>query len=182
MRCTFPYLHAVTDMGARALPAWLRPPHGYVVYEPVIGCLLAIPWAWLAPVSAVAGIRRAWALARGRGDADAAAVAVTWLAVATSLAAVASFIVPLTLFWATMRFLGDMTPALTLAGTLGWWLCWARFRERASRRRLVVSAAVVLALATVAVGVALGFAGQYQHFREHNPALLDRLEKRLSFC
>jgi fucose permease len=48
--------------------------------------------------------------------------------------------------------------------------------------RLVTSAAVVLALATVAVGVALGFAGQYQHFREHNPALLDRLEKRLSFC
>ena len=89
---------------------------------------------------------------------------------------------PLTLFWATMRFLGDMTPALTLAGTLGWWLCWARFRERASRRRLVASAAVVLALATVAVGVALGFAGQYKHFRQHNPALLDRLEKRLSFC
>ena len=24
LRCTFPYLHAVTDMGARALPAWLR--------------------------------------------------------------------------------------------------------------------------------------------------------------
>lgn len=182
MRCTFPYLHAVTDMGARALPAWLRPPHGYIVYEPVIGCLLAIPWAWLAPVSAVAGIRRGWALARGRGDSDAAAVAVTWLAVATSLAAVASFVVPLTLFWATMRFLGDMTPALTLVGTLGWWLCWARFRESASRRRLVVSAAVVLALATVGVGVALGFTGQYGHFREHNPALLDRLENRLSFC
>jgi len=182
VRCTFPFLSAITDMGARALPAWLRQPPGYIVYEPVIGCLLAIPWAWLAPVSAVAGIRRAWALARGRGDTDAAAVAVTWLAVATSLAAIASFIVPLTLFWATMRFLGDMTPALTLAGTLGWWLSWARFRERASRRRLVTSAAVVLALATVAVGVALGFAGQYQHFREHNPALLDRLEKRLSFC
>ena len=63
-----------------------------------------------------------------------------------------------------------------------WWLCWARFREHASRRRLVASAAVTLALATVAVGVALGFAGQYKHFREHNPALLDRLEKRLSFC
>jgi len=182
VECTFPFLHAATDMGARALPAWLRPSHGYVVFEPVVGCLLAIPWAWLAPVAAVAGLRRAWALARGRGDADAGAVGVTWLAVATTLAAVASFIVPLTLFWATMRFLGDMTPALTLAGTLGWWLCWARFREQTSRRRLLTSAAVVLALATVAVGVALGFEGQYRHFRQHNPVLLDRLEKRLSFC
>jgi hypothetical protein len=41
---------------------------------------------------------------------------------------------------------------------------------------------VVLALATVAAGAAHGFEGQYKHFREHNPALLDRLEKALSFC
>jgi hypothetical protein len=72
-------------MGAAAFPRWIHPRDGYVVYEPVVGCLLAIPWAWLAP-------------------------------------------------------------------------------------------------ATVAAGVALGFEGQYQHFRQHNPALLDRLEKALSFC
>ena len=89
---------------------------------------------------------------------------------------------PLTLFWATMRFLGDATPALTLAGTVGWWLWHSRVRERPSARRLVTAAAVVLALATVGAGVALGFEGQYGHFRQHNPALLDRLEKALSFC
>jgi hypothetical protein len=40
----------------------------------------------------------------------------------------------------------------------------------------------VLALVTVGAGAALGFAGQLGHFRQHNPALLDRLEKALSFC
>ena len=55
-------------------------------------------------------------------------------------------------------------------------------RDRPAPRRLIASGAVVLALATVAVGVALGFEGQYRHFRLHNPALLDRLEKHASFC
>jgi hypothetical protein len=107
---------------------------------------------------------------------------LTWVTVATTVAAAGGFLVPLTLFWATMRFLGDATPALTLAGTVGWWLWHTRVREQPSRRRWVTAAAVVLALSTVGAGVALGFEGQYRHFRQHNPALLDRLEKALSFC
>jgi hypothetical protein len=133
-------------------------------------------------VTAVAGARRLWAMGRGRAAADVQAIGITWAAVATTAAAVGSFLVPLSLFWATMRFLGDAAPALTLAGTLGWWLCHERFRERPAPRRLIASAAVVLALATVGVGAALGFEGQYRHFRQHNPALLDRLEKHASFC
>jgi hypothetical protein len=194
LRCTFPYLFSIPDMGARALPGWLHTAGGYIVYEPVVGWLLAVPWAWLAPATALFGARRLVAL-RGR-NADGGAsgvgpdvarevaldVSLTWLAAATAIAAAGTFLVPLTLFWATMRFLGDATPALTLAGTLGWWLWHSRVRERPSARRLVTAAAVVLALATVGAGVALGFAGQYGHFRQHNPALLDRLEKALSFC
>ena len=184
--CAFPYLHAVTDMGARALPGWLPRPDGYIMFEPVIGCLLALPWAWVAPVTAVAGVRRAWGLARGGREADGGpgspAVALTWLAAATTLAAAGGFIVPLSLFWATMRFLGDAAPVLTLAGTVGWWLCYARVHERPAARRLVLAAALVVGLATVAAGAALGFDGQYGHFRQHNPGLLERLEKALPFC
>jgi hypothetical protein len=69
-----------------------------------------------------------------------------------------------------------------LLGTLGWWLLHARFQERPAPRRAIATGAVLLALATVLIGVALGFSGQYQHFRQHNPALMDRLEKRLSRC
>jgi hypothetical protein len=179
VRCTFPYLFSIPDMGRRALPAWLSPANGYIIYEPVVGCLLALPWAWLAPVTAVLGARRL-SLAR-RGDASPD-LALTWLLVATTLAAAGSFLVPLNLFWATMRFLGDAAPALTLAATCAWWLWYGRLRERPSRRRLVVAAAVVLGLATIAAGLALGFEGQYRHFHQHNPALLDHLEKALSFC
>jgi hypothetical protein len=185
LRCSFPFLHGITDMGAVAFPGWLRPAAGYIVYEPVVGCLNAIPWAWIAPVTAVAAARRLWARARGRGPADGAGdpgVALAWAAAATTIAAVASFLVPLSLFWATMRFLGDATPALTLAGALGWWLCHTRARERPWLRRTIVACAVVAVVATVTVGVALGFEGQYGHFRLHNPGLLDRLERGLSFC
>jgi len=182
LRCAFPYLHAVTDMGARAVPSWLRARDGYIVYEPVVGCLLALPWAWLAPATAVAGVRRLWAFGRGRGAADPPAIALTWAAAATTAAAVGSFLVPLALFWATMRFLGDAAPALTLAGTLGWWLWFDRLRERAGPRRLVTAGALVLGLATIAMGAALGFEGQYGHFRQHNPALFDRLGRHASLC
>ena len=184
LRCTFPYLFSIADMGAVALPRWMRKPDGYIIYEPVIGGLLAIPWAWLAPVTAVLGVRRLAAFARrgAEGEPAGRALALTWLTAATSIAAVGSFLVPLTLFWATMRFLGDATPALTLAGTVGWWIWHSRVREQPAQRRLVTAAAVVLALVTVGAGIALGFEGQYGHFRQHNPALLDRLEKVLSFC
>ena len=67
-------------------------------------------------------------------------------------------------------------------GTVGWWLCYARVHERPAARRLVLAAALVVGLATVAAGAALGFDGQYGHFRQHNPGLLERLEKALPFC
>jgi hypothetical protein len=151
----------------------------------VVGCLAAIPWAWLAPVAAVLAIRRLWATARDRAPATSATaggVALTWACAATTVAAVGTFLVPLSLFWATMRFLGDATPALTLVGTLGWWLCRERARERIWLRRTITAGAVAAALATVLAGAALGFEGQYRHFRQYNPALLDRLESALSFC
>jgi len=184
LRCTFPFVHAITDMGGGAFPGWLHRPDGYVVYEPVVGCLYAVPWAWIAPVTAIAGLRRLWSLARGGAAATPAApaVALAWATLATTAAAAGSFLVPLTLFWATMRFLGDATPALALAGALGWWLCHARAEARPWLRRAIAAGAVATAVFTVAVGVGLGFEGQYGHFRLHNPALLDRLEKALSFC
>ena len=180
--CTFPFISAVTGMGASAFPSWLRQPTGYIVYEPVIGWLPALPWAWLAPIAVMIGIRPDWAFGGSRAAADAVSVALTWLVVATALAAITTFVVPLSWFWATMRYLGDAAPALTLLGTWGWWLVHARFRDWPLLRRSISTGAIALALATVAIGAALGFDGQYEHFRQHNPALLDRLEKGLSVC
>ena len=45
-----PVPHAITGHGRAGAAVWLHPADGYIVYEPVIGCLLALPWAWLAPV------------------------------------------------------------------------------------------------------------------------------------
>ena len=61
-------------MGARALPGWLHAAAGYIVYEPVVGWLLAVPWAWLAPATALFGARRLVALRGRSADAGAAGV------------------------------------------------------------------------------------------------------------
>ena len=70
VQCAFPFIHAISDMGRAPFRPGSTRPDGYIVYEPVVGCLLALPWAWVAPAAAVAGIRRAWALGRGRGAPD----------------------------------------------------------------------------------------------------------------
>jgi hypothetical protein len=48
--------------------------------------------------------------------------------------------------------------------------------------RAIALACGALVVATVAVGIALGFEGQAKHFRQNNPALLDKLELSFSFC
>jgi hypothetical protein len=93
-----------------------------------------------------------------------------------------TMIVLMTVFTATMRYLGDGAGALALLGTMGAWVLYWRFRQSVVIRRGIVFVSCVLVLWTAAAGLALGFEGQYQHFRRNNPALLEKLEARLSFC
>ena len=73
---------------ARAPVAGSTRPDGYIVYEPVVGCLLALPWAWLAPVTAVAARPpRSGRSAAAAPSPTRAAVALAWLAIATTVAA-----------------------------------------------------------------------------------------------
>ena len=172
-------------MGARALPSGCTRPNGYIVYEPVVGCLLALPWAWLAPATACSapGACALVGAAGGRRGRGRLAGRRAHLAGGDDrVAAVGGFLVPLNLFWATMRFLGDAAPALTLAGTFGWWLCYERVRDRPPRAAAGRGRRGRARARHRRAGLALGFEGQYRHFRQHNPALLDRLEKAPSFC
>jgi len=173
LSCRFPYVFAVTDMGARALPKGYVPPAGYFVYEPVAGILSAMAWSWATPIGWVAALRD-WRQRRPLRKAWAIAMATT--------AGLLGLGVTMLVASATNRYLGDGAGGLAVAGTFGVWVAYAACRERLAARRAVMAAAVAMGLLTIGAGLALGFYGQYAHFPAHNPKLSDQLIRGLSVC
>jgi hypothetical protein len=180
--CKFPFLFGMVFMGARAFPKWYPVPATYSVVEQVIGVLVGSPWSWLAPVAVVAYGRSLRSVFRGAAAVDRQARAATWLVLALASVAASAMFVEWLLYAATMRYLGDVIEVVALLGTMGGWWLYQACGDRPRLRRLVAAGCIALAIATVAVGLALGFEGQYSHFRLNNPALLDRLIARFSFC
>jgi hypothetical protein len=180
--CRFPFLFAVEDMGPRAFPSWLRPAPGYVVYEQVTGFLVAVPWSWLWIVVVVVQVRAGWRLWRSGAACDPQTRTMGLASIGCAIVALSTLLVALPILEATMRYLGDEVGGLAIGATLGAWLLYQQFRQRVALRRLVIAGCVGLMLATASIGVALGFEGQYKHFRQFNPGLLDKLEARWSVC
>jgi hypothetical protein len=104
------------------------------------------------------------------------------MTIGCAIIAVPTLVVALPILEATMRYLGDEVGGLAIGGTLGAWLLYQKLQQWVALRRLVIAGCVCLMLATGFIGVALGFEGQYKHFRLFNPRLLDRLEARWSVC
>jgi hypothetical protein len=72
--------------------------------------------------------------------------------------------------------------AIAILAALGAWAGFQLVRERRALRRAFTSVCWLLAATTIVVSLALGFEGQYKHFRLHNVPLLDKLEHKLSIC
>ena len=185
LTCTFPFAYGVPEMpDADAFPRWYKIPDKYWVNEQVIGIVKGVPWSWLATVAIGMAVRTGWRLARkrpgvevGAGDRRASYLTIVFIAALTMSMSLGMF-----MFTATMRYMGDVIGAVCLLGTLGAWWLYTRCRERPLVRRIFVAACIPLAVVSIAVGAALGFEGQYKHFRQHNPQMLDTLEAKLSVC
>jgi hypothetical protein len=172
--CRFPFAYALQDFGARAFPPGYHFPDGYFVYEQVAGVLPTVPWSWLAPAAIVGAVRSIW---RTRALSPR-----SWTVAAIAIAATTALVPDLVLATATNRYLGDVVGAVAFLGALGaftaheWLAPWRRLRW------LVVAVALPLALATLALGLALGVKGQYAHFEVDNPPLYGKLVRDLSAC
>jgi hypothetical protein len=171
--CRFPFIRAVTDPGPSAFPPGFHLAAGYLLYEPVIGQFRVSPWIWLCP-AAFLSWRRAAAADLDRDRRLVAAVVL--------LAVALPFLPTLCAPGATMRYLGDFSPALMVLGCLAAW----NLQRLASQHPLPLWAARVLIVlagaVTVARGFALGFTGYYNNFEAHNPELSARLERAVSLC
>ena len=185
LTCEFPFAYGVPEMPeADAFPRWYKIPDKYWVNEQVIGIVKGVAWSWLAPVALGAAGWSAWRLARKRPGSE---VSVgerrsLFLTVVFTIGLTTSMSLGLFMFTATMRYMGDVIGAVCLLGTIGAWWLYRRWHDRRLVRRAVVGVCIPLALLTIAIGAALGFEGQYKHFRQHNPELVAKLSKKLSVC
>jgi hypothetical protein len=183
--CHFPFVSATWDMGRTAFPKGFVLPAGYNMSEPVAGLLVTAPWAWLAPVGVLAGVR-AWmrALRAPHGIARLDGVTRGHLLSATGFALAGSLtILPLLAIQATtMRYLADVTGGILLTASFGAWSLYLRARGRPWLRRALVGLLGAMCGATMLAGLLLGFTGYGNHFRTFNPALMERLDQRFSRC
>jgi hypothetical protein len=102
-----------------------------------------------------------------------------WLALSALGAGLLGICGPLTVSGATMRYLLDCVPSLTVLAALGYWqmLEAAEARPRLGRE---IRAAARLAVAWQSMlGVLLGFTGYYGHFMNFNARLMHWLVSRL---
>ncbi len=174
LSCRFPFAYALQNVGERAFPPGYVLPPGYFVYEQVVGVLRGFPWSWFAPIALLAAARAVW---RKRGISPS-----TWAVAATAIAASVGIVPGMMLPSATNRYLGDVAGGMALLSALGLFGATQALQARPLRRRLVVAAALLLAVPSVGIGLALGIKGQYAHFEQNNPPLYQKLVRRLSVC
>jgi hypothetical protein len=174
LSCEFPYLNQVWHMGAPAFPRWFPLPADYEVLEPVVGWALTIPLTWLIPFAFVLAPRPAGFVGRRVRAYYFCLLAFSVLASATG--AIALFI-----YGATMRYLNDVTSGLVLLALLGA-LALRYHRFGLAAPRAVSGLAGALGLATMIMGLLLGYQGYNRHFHAYNPKLDRKLVTALSFC
>ena len=75
-----------------------------------------------------------------------------------------------------------MGGTVVLLAMLGAGAAHEAVRARRIRRKLVLAAALLLAIPSMGIGLALGIKGQYAHFEANNPPLYKKLVRRLSVC
>lgn len=171
--CQFPFIYQVWWMRDGAFPKGFPLPSDYMIDEPVIGWLRAVPITWLAPFAFFFAPQRT-----GRGFRHGRA----YLWCVSCFVALASLngLTALGVYGATMRYLGDVTSGLVLLGLLGGFALLARLGARFPRSTGALF--TVLASATIVMGLLIGYQGYNGHFHKFNPKLDEKLVGALSFC
>jgi hypothetical protein len=182
--CRFPFVTAPTNIGPRGFPTGMTFPPGYHAGEPVAGLLIAVPVVWLSLGALVFAVRK-WRRRPAAGaavEADSRTPLIGWCTMAFAILSITSVFPVVVLFMPSMRQLADVTPGLVLLGILGTWWLYMRVRDNRLLRRLVMAAAVGTSVATIVIGLLLGYEGYNRHFHRFNPELDERLVRVLSVC
>jgi hypothetical protein len=180
--CQFPFVFAVMHRPLSPLIHW---PPGYQTWERVAGVLVMAPWCYLLLLWLWRSASFAWRCTRPVGLPRAAGSSWTELwAIACSLAILPAMVPALWLWEASMRYTGDVVSGALIASSLAAFSLYARARASlsASRRTLANLLLTGLGAYTCVVGALSGVISYDDVFRFNNPALIQRLQARLSFC
>jgi hypothetical protein len=184
LTCAFPFVLQQVSRGPLAFPAWFTLPNDYSTQEALVGMLVVVPLAWLAPVGMILGWMKFWRNARQAESVESVARARLglWCIAGFTILALAGIPPTIAIFCATMRYLGDATAGFLLLAVLGAFSSYESVRERPVLRRGVGICVCLASAATVVLGVLLGIQGYENHFNKHNPELHAKLDRALSFC
>ena len=187
LECNFPYIFATLSNGAGPISNIIGLPKGYLLWEPTIGLLHVVPLVYTAPVAIVVAWKR---FGRGlffKADSDFAAVSqhrrtYLWFVASMLVAAVGPGLIPVTIYFATMRYLSDFTNALIFLAILGLFAWYGRTNVSRIHRGLRIAVTVAMVSVTALCGVLLGYQGYMPYFKMHNPELHQKIAPALSLC
>ena len=179
LSCHFPFVAAMSKPEPSWFLAGLGLPEGYSTAETVAGLRFVAPWFLLALPAPVLAARRA--SPAGLASLLPGARAFVFCGIAFTLA-LANGVPMMAQFIAIMRYLGDVSGALTLAGIFTVFALLDRLASPVYARRLGAAIAVALAAITIAAGLSLGMQGPMDSFARLYPASFVRVASTLSFC
>lgn len=172
LSCQFPWVLQVWRMGLAAFPQGFSIPQDYMILEPVIGLLYSAPIVWLIPCVLLifarlrAGLRRRMTL---------------WCLIVFGAIGSIMGLINLGVYGATMRYANDVAYGLALLGAMG-----AFVLQTSRLGRLLPKAtstlAATLCVATITMGLLIGYQGYNGQFLHHNRPLHAKLVRALSFC
>ncbi|HET6845749.1 MAG TPA: hypothetical protein VFH29_02885 [Anaerolineales bacterium] len=146
----FPYIHAEYSRAAPVFSSYALP--SFYFAGKITGLVWTLPFAVFAAIPLVGALKRL----RNRrlaenapGTADARAL--NWIALTLCGTFLVAFGVLLSFFWATMRYLEDVVPALAILAVIGFWQGYVGIVRRPGQRRLYASAGVALAVLSIVV-------------------------------
>jgi hypothetical protein len=179
--CRFPFVRIRGDRP----PVNLFPlPAGYRTFERVGGILLTGWWCWLVLLWVGRNARRL--ASRTRNMASAALPNLTDYEVWASLCAIAcvlSMVPVLTLWEASMRYVGDALGGLLVLGAFAAFGLLQRGAQSGRRWHSLARAfVVVLGVQTCVIGAFAAFTAYDDPLKTHNPVLYKKLERSLSLC
>jgi hypothetical protein len=185
--CNFPYVFATSEHGAGPISSVDGLPTGYLVREPVIGMLYVVPLCYLAPIAIIAGARR---IRRGLFESASSIFAAesrqrrtfVWFVLCMLLAAVGPAVIPVSIFFATMRYLSDFTNAVIILAILGLFVWYGRPTSSKWYRRVRACTTLAMVGVTIGCGLLLGYQGYMPYFKMHNPELHNKIAPALSLC
>jgi hypothetical protein len=181
--CRFPFVSGVRDIAQRGFPEWIRMPEGYWTGEPLVGLLRTTPWVWLSAVAIYRFSRRAWCCPRATlRSLDRSGRLHLWAGACFGMLATIPAVPFIAVFCATMRYVADFSSGAILLATVSAFGLYQSVRDRPSARRLVMATCLVLAGATIVLGLLFGIQGYDDMFKWHNPRLFEAMVRDLSLC